>query len=710
MKQPFGRCANPPRTLAADLGLSPRRAIYSVVGGDQPQALVSEFAEELHAGRARGVLITGSEAIAAMKTARKKRLSLDWTRSAEGEQEDRGFGTDLLTAYELKNGLGYPTWIYPLFDQALRGRLGLSQEDYRRRMSELLAPFSQVAAQNPYSQFPEERSAQFLETHSSENYPIADPYLKWHVAQDAVNQGAAVIMTTVGQARAIGVPEEKWVYLHGYAKAHDKPVSQRPDYSRSQAINLVLRRTLESSKLEVADLDLFDIYSCFPCVVQLAAEVLGVDWREKVLTVTGGLPFFGGPGNNYSLHAICSMADQLRDAPGSFGLVLANGGFMSKEAAGVYSTTPPTDWQPVSSADIQAEIDAVPPVPLVAGDIEGEVETYTVVYGRYGPERACMVVREGDRRALARAPSGHRAMVRSILNGEDPLGQTVRVRARDGANYLVPRDTIYAVGKQGFLQRKFEFASVEKRGHILEVTLNRPEAMNALHAAAHYELTEIFDAFEQDRDLWVGIITGQGDRAFCAGNDLRATASGGDMSMPRSGFAGLCSRLDRGKPLIAAVNGVAMGGGLEIILACDLAIADPSAKMALPEVKVGLFAAAGGVQRLSRQIGRKAAMELLLTGRHIDAETALGLGLINYVSAPGQSLPEARALAEEICKVSPSSVRATKLVLNHLETTEGLAESLKYGGKVIRDLLRTNDAREGPRAFAEKRAPKWTNS
>jgi acetyl-CoA C-acetyltransferase len=176
---PFPSESNPPGALAADLGLSVRRAIYSGVGGHYPQALVNEFAEAIFAGEATAVLLAGAEATGAVKAAARRRLKLDWSRAVDGEMEDRGLGPPLLSDYEITNGLGRPTQTYPLFEHALRVRLGHSRDDYRRIMSELLAGFSKVAAANPFAQFPVERSAAFLATPSAENYPVADPYLKW---------------------------------------------------------------------------------------------------------------------------------------------------------------------------------------------------------------------------------------------------------------------------------------------------------------------------------------------------------------------------------------------------------------------------------------------------------------------------------------------------------------------------------------------------
>lgn len=254
-----------------------------------------------------------------------------------------------------------------------------------------------------------------------------------------------------------------------------------------------------------------------------------------------------------------------------------------------------------------------------------------------------------------------------------------------------------------------EFCKVDREGPILIVTINRPEVYNALHAPAHNELAQVWDEFAADDDLWVAVLTGAGDKAFSAGNDLKYTAQGGKGTPPPSGFAGLSMRHDLEKPLVAAVNGFAMGGGFETALACDVILASETAKFALPEVKVGLFAAAGGVQRLSRQIGRKPAVEMMLTGRSVGAEEGRALGFVNAVHAPGALMDAAMAKAQEIASVSPSSVKATKRVLNKMDEMEDLAASLKYSRDVMSELRDTEDFREGVNAFVEKRAPQWKN-
>lgn len=434
--QPFGRCANPPETLAADLGLGPAEAIYSSVGGDQPQALVSEAAEAIFAGDARAVLIAGGEATAALKTALRLGQALDWSRSSTGDYTDRGLGQPLLSAYEITNGLGAPTLTYPAFEHALRARLGMTRSDHAALMAELWSGFSEVAAGNRYSQFPVERSAAFLATPSAGNYPVADPYLKWHVAQDAVNQAAAVVLTSVGEVERQGIAPAKRVYLHGYAEAADRFPTERPDLSRSRAIELVLARALESAGKRVDEVALFDLYSCFPCAVLLAAEALGLDWRERPATVTGGLPFFGGPGNSYSLHAIATMVERLRAVPGSFGLVLANGGFLSKEAAGVYSAAPLRAWAPVSSADLARAIAADPVPRLVDGPADARIDTYTVAFAKGAAKRGYVIGTTKDgARILAGNKRGDTAILDALF-ADDPLGRGVTIACEDGANII----------------------------------------------------------------------------------------------------------------------------------------------------------------------------------------------------------------------------------------------------------------------------------
>jgi enoyl-CoA hydratase/carnithine racemase len=254
----------------------------------------------------------------------------------------------------------------------------------------------------------------------------------------------------------------------------------------------------------------------------------------------------------------------------------------------------------------------------------------------------------------------------------------------------------------------FEFVEVRNTGRVTVVTLNRPSRMNALHKPAHYELHEVFNAFAADPEQWVAIVTGAGDRAFCAGNDLKWQAEGGERGWNTSGFGGLTMRFDYDKPIIAAVNGVAMGGGFEIALACDLIIASENATFALPEPRVGLAALAGGLQRLPRQIGLKRAMGMILTGRHVSAREGHELGFVNEVVPAGEALNAAERWANQICQNSPMSIRASKQAVmqgQNATLPEAMIAQREY--PAVRAMIASEDFVEGPKAFAEKRAPRW---
>ena len=252
-----------------------------------------------------------------------------------------------------------------------------------------------------------------------------------------------------------------------------------------------------------------------------------------------------------------------------------------------------------------------------------------------------------------------------------------------------------------------EFCTVEREGRLTIVTLNRPEVMNALHYPAHLELERVWDDFAADPEQWVGIVTGAGGRAFSAGNDLKYQAAGGTRGFVRTGFAGLTARFDLDKPVIAAVNGIAMGGGFETALACDLIIASENARFALPEPRVGLAALAGGVHRLPRTIGLKRAMGMMLTGRHVLAPEGYELGFVTAVVPEHQALAEAKKWAAQILECSPMSIRATKQAAMHGLAMADVAQAYKVQYDAVVAMRASEDLIEGPKAFAEKRKPEY---
>lgn len=258
----------------------------------------------------------------------------------------------------------------------------------------------------------------------------------------------------------------------------------------------------------------------------------------------------------------------------------------------------------------------------------------------------------------------------------------------------------------------YQFIRVETREHLTLVTINRPEVHNALHPPASRELEHAFDEFSADPNAWVAVLTGAGEKAFSAGNDLRWQAENGtevfrkEISSLKSGWGGITRRFDCFKPIIAAVNGVALGGGFELALASDVIIAAEGARFALPEPKVGTMAGAGGVNRLPGQIPYHLAMGLLLTGRSLTAGEAHALGLVNEVVAPGDLMNAAMRWADEILQCSPLAVRATKeAVLKGADLP--LSEAIETRHPAWVAMVDSEDYSEGPRAFVEKRKPAW---
>jgi enoyl-CoA hydratase/carnithine racemase len=252
----------------------------------------------------------------------------------------------------------------------------------------------------------------------------------------------------------------------------------------------------------------------------------------------------------------------------------------------------------------------------------------------------------------------------------------------------------------------FRYCRFERDSGIATITIDRPDVLNSLHPDGHAELDRAFDLYAADPELHVAIITGAGDRAFCVGTDLKALAATGREAYPPGGFAGITKRFDLWKPVIAAINGLCLGGGAEILLACDLAIAAEHAEFGFPEPLVGL-AATNGLARLARQVPAKDGMWLVLTGKRIGAEEARRIGLVNEVVPRGEALVRATALARDMLACAPLALQASKQVMLQSVAERDVASAMHKEYPALQRMLASEDAREGPRAFAEKRKPRW---
>lgn len=425
---PFGKADNPPRAIGRRVGADPARAILEVTGGQGPQRLVGELAAEIAAGHSRVAAIVGAEAISTALALAKAGEKPDWSEEVGGQLEDRGYGmSGLIERTLIEHGIASPIACYALFENARRAREGLSLEAYRQQMGALFAPFTQVAAANPHAAAPVRRSAAELAEVSERNRIVAEPYTRMMVARDQVNQAAAVVLASAGAARELGIPEDRWVHIHAVTDAKEASVLGRADLSRSPASNAAIREALAIAGVDFEELAYRDLYSCFPIAVfnvldAFAAAPAG----PEGLTLTGGLPFFGGAGNNYSTHAIAEAVARLRADREAFALVGANGGYMSKYAAGVFSAQP-ADWSTESRwRTLPDEPSRVEIADGFAG--QAEIETYTLLPGSQGP-RAVAVARttEGRRIVAAADPSDQAAI--AMIEQSEPFGRRIVVAA-----------------------------------------------------------------------------------------------------------------------------------------------------------------------------------------------------------------------------------------------------------------------------------------
>ena len=426
-----GRSNNPPQSIARVIGANPEHRIYSETGGNEPQSLLFEFFADLAAGRKDMVLLAGSEAIKNQRNAKRNGLTLDWEENFDEPLEDRGFGKFVANNQEISNGMVMPLFYYILIEQARRLKLGMDKESYLADTARMLEEFSAVASRNPYSMFPTAMSAEEILSAA----PLTDLYTKRMIAQDSVNLGAALLLTTVGKARELGIEKGNWVYLHGGAQGMEVDLTIRPDPSTSEMATRVVDQALNMAGKSADEMSLVDIYSCFPCVPKMARRTLG--WPvDRPATVFGGLTFGGGPIANYMSHAVVSMVEKLRKE-GRYGFLFANGGFATDNHCIVLGKEPIAAASFPQEFDYQAEAEAKRgPVPDLVEDYAGPatIESYTIFYGRDGAPRAGVVVArtpEG-RRTLAHVDVGDAAMLAFLTDGKaEPVGAAGQIVALD---------------------------------------------------------------------------------------------------------------------------------------------------------------------------------------------------------------------------------------------------------------------------------------
>ncbi|WP_280263683.1 crotonase/enoyl-CoA hydratase family protein [Nocardia wallacei] len=643
------------------------------------------------------VLVTGTEAGATQAAAQRAGVQVSWPEQGPGVAPTRTVGVDkpANNPAETAAGLIAPINMYALLESANRHRLGRTPAAHDRAVAELWSRLSAVAAGNEYAWQPQEFSADEIATPTADNRLVSTPYTKLECANLTVDMASGIIVCSAAAAAAAGIPQDRWVFIHAGASGHDEWfTSERTELAASPAIRALGAAALDHAGIGVDQLAHVDLYACFPVAVQIAARELGLpaDDPKRPLSVTGGLTFGGGPGNNYGGHAVATLVGRLRAEPDTYGLSTSLGWYVTKHSLGVYSAQPPR----TGFRHLRPTIDNPPPRPA-RDSHEGPavIEAYTVPYTRDGEPEAAVV-------SLI-APDGARILLRSKhsdlieeLTGGDLLGLPVtvtggqiRVESRERAELPAPPPPPVLV---------------ERRGPITIITVNRPEVRNAIDLAAAQGIERALDAFDADPAAQVAILTGAGGY-FSAGMDLKAAARGEVPMTEGRGPLGITAKPPR-KPLIAAVEGPALAGGCELALSADLVVAASDSSFGIPEVKRGLVAVGGGVLRLAQRLPRALAMELALTGDPITAARAAEIGLVNQLAEPGGALDAALELAQRIAVNAPLSIAASKRIIDESPDWP-TGEAFTRQGEVAGGALSSQDAAEGVLAFAQKRAPVW---
>jgi acetyl-CoA C-acetyltransferase len=439
---PFGGPSNPPKSIANRIGNNrAKRHIYTHPGGNMPQWCINRLGEMVTVGDVDAALICGGEALATQRNATREQIDLDWNEDADGKPEQWGVATRGWNDNEERHRMAGAIFAYPLFENAIRDHRNRTVGDHLTGMGNLFSGFSEVASRNPLADRRVAYSAKQIAALGPDNPFIGFPYTKLMNANAFIDQSAAVILASVAKARELGISEDRWVYLHGCADAYDHwYISDRHNFHSSPAMRAVAVEALEMAHTDISAIDKFDLYSCFPSSVEIACQEMGIAEDDpRGLTVTGGLPYFGGPGNNYVTHSIAEMMNEVRKAPGSRGMITANGNYVTKQSVGIYSTEPTEiAFAPKDPAVYQQAINDHKG-PKVAEVAEGpaHVETYTVMHDRDGPSYAIMFGRlEDGRRFIANTPEDP-VLLQNMVDEEflDVQGQ---VTNREGQNIFMP--------------------------------------------------------------------------------------------------------------------------------------------------------------------------------------------------------------------------------------------------------------------------------
>lgn len=430
-KNPFGRSNNPPQSIARAIGANPQHRIYCQPGGNEPLSRLIEFSRDIAEGFRSAVLLTGGEAIRNHRSAERSGNSFNWNETFDQPLDDRGYGHFELSDQEIANGLIMPVYHYTLIEQQRLQQLGLNRNAYQEQLGKLLASFNEIATQNPYAQFSGALSADEILSAA----PITHLYSKRMIAQDSVNQGAAVLMMSVAKARELGISEDRWIFLHGAAEGNDIPLGNRPNIATSQAAIQTLNHCMATAEKTIDDIEFIDIYSAFPCAITAISDHLDlVNDGSIALTITGGMPYFGGPGSNYSMHALATMLEKLRKKKGSYALVTSNGGVLAKHAMGIFSQQAcRADWSHITSKISATQSECRE---MTSHADQGNILSYSVNYSHGKPSQAIVIAEtESGRRFFCCTAPDDQLTIEKLLT-TDVEGHAITVTAGEQPHSL----------------------------------------------------------------------------------------------------------------------------------------------------------------------------------------------------------------------------------------------------------------------------------
>jgi len=391
-----------PGELSKILGINPSKKVYTTPLGNVPQAFVNRAAKAIFSGESQAVLITGGEAAYSSNNARRGKINLDWPEIRPPKYME-GNLTEGTTKFEKMYGLRSAPCAYALFETAIRAASGRSFEEHRKYMGKLFERFSKIAAKNPYAWIQKSYSPDEITISSAENRKVNYPYTKRMCANFFVDQSGALLMTNEEIAEKLGINRKLWIYPMGGADLKNiQYITQRQRYDESPAARFGPKLALEQAGLSLEDISQFDIYSCFPSVVQIIRKELGLSEDDpRDISIAGGLPYFGGPLSNYSLHAIITSVNLIREDPSKKIMIIANGGYNTKQSFGIYGTTPPVkSWGDNEEKSIQETIlKETLPDPVEKANGQLTIDAYTIYYERDGtPKRGIVLGHLENRR------------------------------------------------------------------------------------------------------------------------------------------------------------------------------------------------------------------------------------------------------------------------------------------------------------------------